>query len=76
MILDVVEVAKVTFFNTEIFGEYQLNYLQSHTGLNLAVAFVKILKEFGIADKVWVNISWFLTLSTYELSSDSLDYMR
>ena len=52
MILDVVEVAKVTFFNTEIFGEYQLNYLQSHTGLNLAVAFEKILKEFGIADKV------------------------
>ncbi len=78
MILDVVEVAKVTFFNARFTARsmYQLNDLQSHTGLNLAVAFAKILKDFGIADRVLVNMSLFLTLNTHKLSSDSLDYMR
>jgi hypothetical protein len=27
---------------------------KSHTGLNLALAFVKVLKDFGISDKVRV----------------------
>ncbi len=46
MILDVVEVAKVTFFNARFTARsmYQLNDLQSHTGLNLAVCICEDLK--------------------------------
>ena len=31
---------------------------KSHTGVNLAVAFVKILEDFGISNKVLVTISF------------------
>ncbi|KAG2085568.1 uncharacterized protein F5147DRAFT_588936, partial [Suillus discolor] len=42
MILDIVEVAEASKYHT----------IQSHSGENLAAVFEKILKEFGIADKV------------------------
>ena len=28
----------------------------SHTGLNLATAFVRVLDEFGISDKVFISL--------------------
>lgn len=31
---------------------------KSHSGVNLAEAFVNALKEFGIKDKVSFNITW------------------
>ena len=31
---------------------------KSHTGVNLAAAFAKILEDFGISDKVLVTISF------------------
>ena len=31
---------------------------KSHTGINLAAAFAKILEDFGISDKVLVTISF------------------
>jgi hypothetical protein len=51
VILDVVEVAKVShpMFKIE---NHTFYCLQSHTGINLAIAFAEILKEFGLSDKV------------------------
>jgi hypothetical protein len=29
----------------------------SHSGANLAAAFAKVLEEFGISDKVWLQLN-------------------
>ena len=51
IILDLVKVAKV---NTLPDCSQLLSWLyeQSHSGVNLAAAFAKILEDFGISDKV------------------------
>lgn len=54
--LDVVEVAKVRLPTWQCPRlDAQLMHGQSHTGLELAQAFAKVLDEFGLADKVSVT---------------------
>ena len=53
MLLDIVEVPEVRYLQScsRASTDRRLD-LQSHTGFNLAQAFVKILQGFGIDDKV------------------------
>lgn len=56
MLLDIVEVAEV---RTELPRPWQQSdvHTQSHTGVNLANAFIGVLKEFGIEEKVSQTLS-------------------
>jgi hypothetical protein len=36
---------------------------KSHSGVNLACAFANVLKEFGISDKVKINLEYFILLT-------------
>lgn len=54
MLLDLVELAKVRtrFFEINQSPRANVEDLQSHTGVNLAVAFRDVLQAFGIENKV------------------------
>ncbi|KAG0706542.1 hypothetical protein DFH29DRAFT_798253, partial [Suillus ampliporus] len=52
MLLDIVEVSKVSQFKAYKSTKNQLCYYQSHTGLNLTEVFTKVLLDFGVSDKV------------------------
>jgi len=46
---------------------------RSHSGINLAVAFAKILEDFGIINKVNKCLSAVNRLTTHSRHSDSFD---
>ena len=54
LLLDVIEVPKV--LSSFIIPEQNLTKGKSHTGLQLATEFAKILKDFGISEKVSVPV--------------------
>jgi len=45
--------------------------VQSHTGINLAAAFAKILDDFGISDKVIVILTLFSTVARLTITPRS-----
>ena len=51
-ILDVIEVPKVRPYRAHWHTSNLIHFDQSHSGINLAIAFVQILDEFDISDKV------------------------
>jgi hypothetical protein len=54
MLLDIVEVDEVSKSSNTKY-QRDLPLIQSHSGVNLAEAFEKILCDFGISDKVSVK---------------------
>ena len=52
LVLDVVELPKVISRSRIEWVEADDTFGQSHTGLNMAIAFKEILEEFGIEHKV------------------------
>jgi hypothetical protein len=55
LVLDIVEVAQVWTYHDSKPPFTDKPIPQSHSGLNLATAFAKILQEFGIVDKVSIK---------------------
>ena len=51
-LLDVIEIAKVCLHASSRQRMFVTHCPQSHTGLNLAIAFAEVLNDFGVADKV------------------------
>jgi hypothetical protein len=54
LVLDVVELPKVKSYSWNLTKADEI-FFQSHTGLNMAIAFKEILEEFGIEHKVLLN---------------------
>ena len=48
----------------------------SHSGINLAIAFAKILEDFGISDKVWKYLPWKKKPKTDNTHLDPKYYLR
>jgi hypothetical protein len=58
LVLDIVEVAQIWMYHDLKPPFTDKPIPQSHSGLNLATAFAKILQEFGIVDKVSIKTNY------------------
>ena len=49
---------------------------KTHSGVNLAAAFAKILEEYGISDKVLISFKFYIIIIIKKCHLDPWDYLR